>query len=151
MIQLIVLALLVLGLGGSAWARSEFRLGGTDGNAWQGLLSDQQAVYVVVDEAGEVSSVLPVTISTEEAGIDTMIDYANNGIRPVWIDPSVYLSRTLAERDGHLNSSVSASYAREATKALQVMIDGDAETALLRRVEFSPLAACWTPAGTGGF
>ena len=138
MIQQIVLALLVLGLGGSAWARSEFRLGGADGNAWQGLLSDQQAVYVVVDGAGEVSSVLPVTISTEEAGIDTMIDYANNGIRPVWIDPTVNLSRTLAERDGHLNSSVSASYAREATKALQVMIDGDAETALLRRVEFSP-------------
>ena len=64
MIQQIVLALLVLGLGGSAWARSEFRLGGADGNAWQGLLSDQQAVYVVVDGAGEVSSVLPVTIST---------------------------------------------------------------------------------------
>lgn len=140
MMQRIILAMLVLGLGGSAWARSEFRLGGANGNTWQGLLSDEQAVYVVVDGSGAVTSTLPVGISTEDVGIDTMIDYANNGIRPVWIDPTVNLAlaTSLAERGGHLNSSVSSGYSREAAKELQVMIDGNTGTAILKRVEFSP-------------
>ena len=140
MIQRTIAAMLMLGLCGSAWARSEFRLGGTDGNSWQGLISGGEAVYVVVDETGAVTSTVPVVISTEEAGIDTMIDYANNGIRPVWIDPTVNLAlgENLATRGGHLNSSVSSGYSREAAKELQVMIDGDVNTAVLKRVEFSP-------------
>ena len=136
--QRIGCAIIVLGLCGIAGARSEFRLGGTDGNAWQGLLTDTEATYVVVGPSGEVQSSRPVGISTEEVGIDTMIDFSNNGIRPVWIDPQHNLSLSLEERKGHLNSSVSASYTREEAKQIQVIIDGDPETALLKRVDLSP-------------
>jgi hypothetical protein len=136
--QRLVCTMVGICIAGSAWARSEFRLGGTDGNAWQGLLTDTEAVYVVVDPDGAIRSTLPVGISTEEVGVDTMIDYANNGIRPVWIDPTHNLSLSLTERKGHLNSSISASYTREEAKQLQVIIDGDPETALLKRVELSP-------------
>ena len=136
--QRLVCTMVGICIAGSVWARSEFRLGGVDGNAWQGLLTDTEAVYVVLNPNGEIRSTLPVGISTEEVGIDTMIDYANNGIRPVWIDPSHNLSLSLAERKGHLNSSISASYTREEAKQLQIMIDGNPETALLKRVELSP-------------
>ena len=136
--QRIGCVIIVLGLWSTAGARSEFRLGGADGNTWQGLLTETEAVYVVVEPSGEVRSSMPVRISTEVVGIDTMIDYGNNGIRPVWIDPAENLSLSLEERKGHLNSSVSASYTREEAKQIQVMIDGDPETALLKRVELSP-------------
>ncbi|NKB69123.1 MAG: hypothetical protein GKR89_18800 [Candidatus Latescibacteria bacterium] len=137
MLQRILLGMLVIGLCGAAWGRSEFRLGG-DGISWQSLLTEGETNYVIVDGSGNVLSTLPVGISTEDAGIDTMIDFANNGIGPVWIDPADNLSLSLAERKGHLNSSVSTGYSREAAKELQVMIDGDSDTAVLKRVELSP-------------
>lgn len=138
MIRQLMLVVLSLLLVDGAWARSEFRLGGVDGNTWQGLLTEENAVYLIVDRDGVVTSTRSIGFAQEVAGIDTMIDYANNSIGPVWVDPNENLSRSLADRKGHINSSVSASYAREATKALQVLIDGDPSTALLRRVEFSP-------------
>ena len=122
--QRIGCAIIILGLCGIAGARSEFRLGGIDGNAWQGLLTDTEATYVVIGPSGEVQSSMSVGISTEEVGIDTMIDYSNNEIKPVWIDPQHNLSLSLEERKGHLNSSVSASYTREEAKQIQVIIDG---------------------------
>lgn len=138
MMRRLVFMGLLLFLADGLWARSEFRLGGVDGNTWQGLITGENAVYLIVDRSGVVTATGSVNYASEVAGIDTMIDYANNSIGPVWIDPNENLSRSLADRKGHLNSSVSASYAREATKALQVLIDGDPSTALLRRVEFSP-------------
>ena len=138
MMRRLVFMGLLLFLADGLWARSEFRLGGVAGNTWQGLITGENAVYLIVDRSGVVTATGSVNYAPEVAGIDTMIDYANNSIGPVWIDPNENLSRSLADRKGHLNSSVSASYAREATKALQVLIDGDPSTALLRRVEFSP-------------
>ena len=127
----------------TAWGRAEFHIGGVAGTAWQGLINDKEVVYVVVDGQGGVLSDHPIAIGVEETGIDTMIDYANNAIQPVRVDPEVNLAldTNLIERNGNLYTSVSTGYTKEAAKEVQVMIDGDPETATLRQVEISPRLA----------
>ncbi len=137
MIRQLAGAALLLTLCNGAWARSEFRIGGAD-NSWQSLLQDGRASYVLLNAEGGILTSEDIDAGAEVAGADTMIDYTGNAIRPVRIDPTENLSLTLASRKGHLNSSVSESYTREAAKELQVMIDGDPTTAVLKRVEFSP-------------
>ena len=91
----------------------------------------------------QVLGTLPIAIGAAEVGVDTMITYDDNAIRPVWVDPSVNLALdvNLAERGGNLFTSVSVGYTREAAKEVQVMIDGDPETATLRQVDISPRLA----------
>lgn len=134
---------LTLVLSSSLWARATFHLGGVGGNSWQGMITDQEATYQVVDLEGNVLSTGSVAVGAQAAGIDTMIDYTSNGIRPVWIDPGVNLARdiSLKERDGHLYTSVSTGYTREAAKEFQVLIDGDSTTAVLRQVDIPPRLA----------
>lgn len=133
---------LTLALSSSLWARAEFHLGGV-GNSWQGLITDAEATYQVVDLEGNVLSTQSITIGTQVAGVDTMIDYADNSIRPVWIEPGVNLARdiSLQERDGHLFPSESTGYTREAAKEFQVLIDGDSTTGVLKRVDIPPRLA----------
>ena len=127
----------------AAWGRAEFHIGGPTGTSWQGLIADEQAEYNLVDAQGAVLGTLPIAIGAEEAGADTMIAYDDNAIRPVWVDPAVNLAldANLAERGGNLYTSVSVGYTREAAKEVQVMIDGDPETATLRQVDISPRLA----------
>ena len=66
---------LTLVLSSSLWARAEFHLGGVGGNSWQGLITDQEATYQVVDLEGNVLSTQPIAVGAEVAGIDTMLDY----------------------------------------------------------------------------
>ena len=111
----------------AAWGRAEFHIGGPTGTSWQGLITDEQTEYAIVDGQGEVLSTLPIAIGAEEAGVDTMIAYDDNAIRPIWVDPSVNLALdvNLTPRGGNLFTSVSTGYTREAAKEVQVMIDGD--------------------------
>ena len=127
----------------AAWGRAEFHIGGPTGASWQGLIAEEQAEYNLVDDQGAVLGVLPIAVGAEEAGADTMIAYDDNAIRPIWIDPSVNLAldANLAERGGNLYTSVSVGYTREAAKEVQVMIDGDSDTATLRQVDISPRLA----------
>ena len=127
----------------AAWGRAEFHIGGPTGISWQGLITDEQTEYTIVDGQGEVLGTLPIAIGAEEAGVDTMIAYDDNAIRPIWVDPSVNLALdvNLTPRGGNLFTSVSTGYTREAAKEVQVMIDGDPETATLRPVDISPRLA----------
>ena len=127
----------------AAWGRAEFHIGGSTGTSWQGLITDAQTEYSIVDDQGAVLGTLPIAIGAEEAGVDTMIAYDDNAIRPIWVDPSVNLALdvNLTPRGGNLFTSVSVGYTREAAKEVQVMIDGDPETATLRQVDISPRLA----------
>ena len=127
----------------AVWGRAEFHIGGLTGASWQGLITDEQTEYSIVDDQGEVLGTLPIAIGAEEAGVDTMIAYDDNAIRPIWVDPSVNLALdvNLTPRGGNLFTSVSVGYTREAAKEVQVMIDGDPETATLRQVDISPRLA----------
>ena len=117
----------------AAWGRAEFHIGGPTGTSWQGLITDEQTEYTIVDDQSAVLGTLPIAIGAEEAGVDTMIAYDDNAIRPIWVDPSVNLALdvNLVPRGGNLFTSVSTGYTREAAKEVQVMIDGDPETATL--------------------
>ena len=127
----------------AVWGRAEFHIGGMDGASWQGLITEEQTRFTIVDGLGSVLGENPIAIGVEEAGIDTMIDYAGNVLRPIWIDPGVNLSLgvNLVSNNGHLYTSVNTGYTKEAAKEVQVMIDGDPETATLRQVEISPRLA----------
>ena len=127
----------------AVWGRAEFHIGGPTGTSWQGLITDKQTEYAIVDDQGEVLGTLPIAIGAAEAGVDTMIAYDDNAIRPIWVDPSVNLAldTNLEARGGNLYTSVSTGYTREAAKEVQVMIDGDPETATLRQVDISPRLA----------
>ncbi len=135
-------SLLVISLITTAcFGRAVFTIGGPQGNSWQGLIVDKQADYMIIDSVGTILQTLPVTVGSAETGIDTMIDYTGNALRPIRIDPNENLALTLDQRNGNLFTSVSTGYTREAAKEVQVMIDGDPQTATLRRVEVNPFLA----------
>ena len=126
-----------------AWARAEFRIGGTTGASWEGLIVDQETSFLVVDSVGNAVNEAVIGIGAEEAGIDTMIDYAGNALMPRRIDQSVNLALNvnLAANNGNLYTSVHTGYTKEAAKEFQVLIDGDDQTAVLKRVDISPRLA----------
>ena len=59
----------------AVWGRAEFHIGGPTGTSWQGLITDEQTEYTLVDDQGAVLGTLPIAIGAEEAGVDTMIAY----------------------------------------------------------------------------
>ena len=136
----------------SAWGRAEFRLGGPQGNTWESLLprpDRQQVSYVLVDETGAILTTVPVVVVAEEASGDLLRDYGyrlpnqpsleGNVLQPVLIDPedNLALDISLAARNGKLRSSEPRGQPSTSVE-LQVMIDGDPETALLRQVGVDP-------------
>ena len=126
-----------------AWARAEFHIGGTTGASWEGLIVDQESSFSVVDGAGNAVNEEVIGIGAEEAGVDTMINYADNVLRPRWIEQSVNqaLNVNLAANNGNLFTSVHTGYTKEAAKEFQVLIDGDDQTAVLKQVDISPRLA----------
>ena len=142
--RMLLLNVVLAAWGTSAvWGRAEFHIGGPTGASWQGLITDEQTEYILVDDQSAVLGTLPIAIGVEEVGVDTMIAYDDNAIQPIWVDPSVNLALdvNLTPRGGNLYTSVSTGYTREAAKEVQVMIDGDPETATLRQVDISPRLA----------
>ena len=134
-----------------AWGIAEFHLGGPAGNSWEGILAQEEGVYLVLDEAGNLVETAPFLTVVEgvhrdphlaTAGVDTMINYADNALSPAWIDPeeNLALATSLAKRGGHFltSSYTGGNFLRQDSKPLQFMIDGDPETAMLVPVEVSP-------------
>ena len=94
------IGLLVVVLATSAWGRGEFRLGGADailGRHWspsrrpRTCCSMPTAVSSREVTIGAVAEEVSVRFNT--AGVDTLIDFADGGLRPVYIDPSTKIWR----------------------------------------------------------
>ena len=113
------LGLMICGLGTfistEAWGRAEFHLGGTEGNVWQELVEGGEGEYAAVDAEGNIVGVFPVSSVPQEPVADplmkdsgkvVMIDFADNTLRPVLIDPAENLSLSIAERGGDINTSI---------------------------------------------
>ena len=76
-----------------ALGRTEYHLGGPDGNAWQDALGDENAgSYQVFDQDGQLLRSMPVGITPHGAGTDTLIDFSGAAIQSRFIDSSVNLT-----------------------------------------------------------
>ena len=71
---------------------TEYRLGGTDGNPWQAILTGE-GMYQAFAADGQVERQVSVGISPFGAGADTLIDFSGTSIQPRLIDPSVNIAR----------------------------------------------------------
>jgi hypothetical protein len=131
-------------------ARSEFILGGTDGNAWTTALDSEGSVYLVVDQ----QNVREVSVGTTPhgAGGDTLIEFQHadypNSILPRFFDPTVNI--TLADTESKEIASIPFLYAGgfatttdgcavagQHTPVTKPMFDGDVNTAQFRRVNLA--------------
>ena len=78
-----------------ATARTEFRLGGPEGNRWQAALSlDEVGEYVVFDEGGQEVRREPVSASPFEEPLDRLNDFSGNTLRPFFVEAGVNLVLT---------------------------------------------------------
>lgn len=132
---------------GPAWGRGEFRIGGSDGNSWQALAQQQGGNYVIVRADGTVERTLPlkalvvgsaVDAEIKDDGLIVMIDFGDNSLTPVWIDPEDNLVLSIDKREGLITTSVGTGYTKEAAKSVTPAIDGDPDTAVLKQVDVSP-------------
>ncbi len=71
---------------------TEYRLGGTDGNSWQTILTGE-SIYQAFAADGQVERQVSVGISPFGAGADTLIDFSGTSIQPRLIDPRVNIAR----------------------------------------------------------
>ncbi len=71
---------------------TEYRLGGTDGNPWQAILTGE-SMYQAFAADGQVERQVSVGISPFGVGADTLIDFSSTSIQPRLIDPSVNIAR----------------------------------------------------------
>ncbi len=155
-----------------ASARSEFILGGAEGNPWATALSSEGAVYLVVDQ----QNLRTVAVSTTPhgAGGDTLIEFKHasfpTSILPRFFDPSVNItladpaSKEIASipflyAGGFATTTDGCAVAGQHTPITRPMFDGDVNTAQFRRITLSssifsggrvdaPLSASAWPGGT---
>ena len=127
--------------------RGEFRVGGPDGNNWQDLLSEEAAgVYLLFDAEGQQTATQPVTVTPHGVAADTLIDFADNGIRPRFIDSAVNMALTdpnsseikipLPYTGGKVQTTDGCSALDDQIRAVKKQFDGDVTTAHFRR--FTP-------------
>ena len=137
---------LVATLSASVWGRAELRLGGAAGLPWPEAI-DQRASYVVVDGQGNVLRTTSIPLVAEEvsakfgtAGTDTLIDYSDHRLSPVWIDPAENLAQSIGARDGHFYTAsiYGATHLVTDSIPLQLLIDGDPATAMIMQVPEPP-------------
>ena len=134
----------------SVWGRGEFRMGGTEGNSWEAMITDQTASYILLDAEGNIVDTVPIGVVSEEAsvrfntaGVDTLIDFADNGLRPVRIDPEENLVLSIKDRQGHFYTAsiYGGTHLVTDSQPLQYLIDSDPNTAMLMRVPEPPRLA----------
>ena len=134
-----------------AWARTEYRVGGSDGNPWQAPLSIEAAgVYLVFDVSGQELRRVPVGTSSLDVGADTLIDFSGTAIKPRFIDPTVNMALTepgsseikipLPYTGGKALTTNSCSSADDQIRAVKKQFDGDLTTAHFRRFTQDPEA-----------
>jgi hypothetical protein len=130
-------------------AVTEYRLGGADGTPWQEALSVNGAgTYVVYDALGNVVRVIPVGVSPRTVGTDTLIDYAEQSLRPRFFDPETNIAITdtdtpdkeipLPLTGGRVLSNDCCICWPQQQPALKTMFDGDPRTALFRSFTQNP-------------
>ncbi|MBI2504095.1 MAG: gliding motility-associated C-terminal domain-containing protein [Candidatus Latescibacteria bacterium] len=126
-----------------ASGRTEYRLGGTDGNPWQASLSLEKAgTYVVLDENGQEVRRVAVGTTPHGAGTDTLIDFSRTSIRPRFIDPGVNMALTDPESEdleipllytgGEVQTTDPCIHVGQQTPLAKKMFDGNAATAFFR-------------------
>jgi len=130
-----------------ALGRTEYHLGGPDGNAWQDALGEENAgSYQVFDQDGQLLRSMPVGITPHGAGTDTLIDFSANSIQPRFIDPTVNLVGADPETNlGAGSTPIPLPYTGGTSHGGQgqnfnlfKMLDGDPKTAHFRRFTQDP-------------
>ena len=127
-----------------AHSRGEFRVGGTDGNPWPSLRSEEGAgEYWLFDPEGQLVSTEPVGVTPHGVAADTLIDFADNAIGPRFIDPSVNLTlidpnasdinTLLPYTGGQIQTTDGCSARDDQIRAVKKQFDGDFTTAHFRR------------------
>ena len=128
-----------------AWGRGELRIGGP-GVSWEDLAQQGGGSYFILAADGSERPVPLEPVAFDPAadeeirdtGRIVMIDFRDNALRPVWIDPEHNLVQSIDERQGLITTSTGTSGTKEAAKSVAPAIDGDATTAVLRTVDVSP-------------
>ncbi|NKB69734.1 MAG: hypothetical protein GKR89_21905 [Candidatus Latescibacteria bacterium] len=152
----ILLSCLLALTGSQAAARSEFHLGGPQGNPWQTALSlEGGSQYLVFDASGQQARTVSVGVTPFGAGVDTLIDFSGTSIQPRFIDPLVNLALTDPESPeinipfpyigGEGNTTDGCGAAGQHRPIIKKMFDGDVTTAHFRPFTQSPNA----PPGIG--
>ena len=131
-------------------ARSEYVLGGTEGNAWNTPLATEGSVYLVIGSEGIRR--VPVATTVHGAGGDTLIEFNSQqyptSILPRFFDPTVNI--TLADTESKEVAKIPFLYAGgfatttdgcavvgQHTPITKPMFDGDVTTAQFRRITLS--------------
>ena len=153
-------------------ARSEYILGGTDGNAWTTPIGEEGGVYVIID--GQSVRQVAVTTTPHGVGGDTLIHFASDeypsSILPRFFDPSINIalgdteSKEVAKvpflyAGGFATTTDGCAVVGQHTPITKPMFDGDVRTAQFRRITLSanlftggrldaPLTASAWPGGT---
>ncbi len=153
MARFLFFSLCILVLGGSAIsARTEYRLGGQDGNSWEAALSDGNAgVYLVFDDQGQEERRVQVGTTPFGAGIDTMIHFTATSIQPRFIEEGRNLVLTdpnapeggvpLPYTRGRVNPATSCVHQSGDIRNMKPMFDGDPSSTAFNFV--SPTGAGW--------
>jgi len=142
---LLGVSLLILATAPQSDARSEYILGGETGNPWQAAVSEDPGSYIVFGPVNEQIDWVSVTIPPRGEGADSLIDYSNNTLKPVRIDPSWNLARRFDLAGGLFTSSQAALYLDAHLKTIKLAFDGDPKTATFRAFTQDPNA----PPGVG--
>jgi len=127
-----------------AAGRSEYHLGGEDGNPWQDALAEDAAgSYLVFDDDGQQVRTVPVGATPHGAGTDTLIDFSGTSIKPRYIDPEVNMVLTdpesaeikipLPYTGGRAQTTDGCSAMDDHIRAVKKQFDGDITTAHFRR------------------
>ena len=131
----------------SAASRTEYHLGGPDGNPWHAALGEESAgSYQVLDSAGQILRSVPVAITPYGAGTDTLIDFTDTAIQARYIDPAVNL--LAADPETNLASGSTpirlpyiggiGFFGQNQNFNVFKMLDGDPKTAHFRRFTQDP-------------
>ncbi len=148
MARFLFFSLCILVLGGSAIsARTEYRLGGQDGNSWEAALSDGNATeYLVLDGMDEVERG-PVGTTLFGEPKAHMIHFINstNSITPRFIEEHVNLTQADPESSdiplpytgGSVKSATSCVHASGDIRQMRRMFDGDPGSAIFNKISFT--------------
>ena len=138
---------------------TEYRLGGTDGNPWQAILTGE-SMYQAFAADGQVERQVSVGISPFGAGADTLIDFSGTSIQPRFIDPSINIARADVNAGkttiplpyipgSRVLSTDHCIFWGNFQPSIKLMLDGDPTTATFRtfvqRVGYPPgVGYTWT-------
>ena len=130
---------------GTAQARTEYRLGGENGNPWlEALGSDDAGEYLIFATDGQIADSVPVGTTPFGVGQERMLDFVGTSVRPRFIEAHVNLAKTdpdspgseipLPYTGGRIQAATSCVHAGGEVQLMKPMFDGDPSTALFAKV-----------------